>query len=159
MSEIYCLYKDRKYSAEVKKDKVEITSNQQYEGFVEYVDVVGRVHNDLFIRTLDVDEVDIIYKEDVFIKYKNVYFQLFADKIFKEDVMDNSYMIWTASEQLAHDYDFEKKEQFVFIKYISREEIETVKIVKKPVLDFKDTEQSEEFLEGEVLDNWLSEFI
>ena len=159
MSEIYCLYKNKRYLAEMKKNKVEISSNCKYRGFVEYVDVLGRVHNDLFIRMLDMDEVDIIYKEDVFIKYKDVYFQLFADKIFKQDVLDDSYMIWTSSEQLAHDYVFEKKEQFVFIKFITREEIEAVKIVKKPILDFKDQETSEEILEGDTLDKWLSELL
>ena len=89
----------------------------------------------------------------------NIYFQLFADKVFKEDVLDNSYMIWTNSEQLAQEYIFEKKEQFVYIKCITREEIEAVKIVKKPVLDFENIEQSEEILEGDTLDNWLAELI
>ena len=56
-------------------------------------------------------------------------------------------MIWTNSEQLAQEYIFEKKEQFVFIKYITRKEIGAVKIVKTPVLDFKDIEQSEEIIE------------
>ncbi|WP_455717618.1 hypothetical protein [Anaerosporobacter sp.] len=108
---------------------------------------------------LDIDEVDIIYKEDVLIKYENEYFQLFADKILKNAVLDNSYMIWTNSEQLAKEYMFEKKEQFVFIKYITREEIQTVKIIKKPILDFKDKEPSEENLEGDDLDKWLSELL
>lgn len=159
MSELYCIYKNKKYQAEKKKGVVEITSVVPYEGFEQYVDVIGKIHNDLFIKRLNIDEVDIIYNEDMLIKYKGKYFQLFADKIFKEDVLDNSYMIWTASEQLAQEYIFEKKEQFVFIKYITREEIEAIKIVKKPVLDFKDIEQSEEILEGDTLDNWLSELI
>lgn len=103
--------------------------------------------------------MDYIYKEEILIKYLGYYFQLFADKIFKNDVLDNSYMIWTDSEQLAKEYVFEKKEQFVFIKYITREEIEAVKIVKKPVLDFKHIEQSEEILKGDTLDSWLSELI
>ena len=86
-------------------------------------------------------------------------FQLFEDKITRNAVQENSYMIWTASEQLAYDYGFEKKEQFVFVKYITKEDIEAVKMVKKPILDFKDIEQSEEILEGNQLDNWLSKLI
>ena len=74
-------------------------------------------------------------------------------------VLADSYMIWTNSEQLAQEYIFEKKEQFVFIKYITRKEIGAVKIVKTPVLDFKDIEQSEEIIEGDALDSWLSELI
>ena len=109
--------------------------------------------------TNQANEVDIIYNEDVFIKYKDKYFQLFADEISKTAVLDDSYMIWTSSEQLAQEYAFEKKEQFVFIKYITRKEIGAVKIMKTPVLDFKDIEQSEEIIEGDALDSWLSELI
>ena len=43
--------------------------------------------------------------------------------------------------------------------HITKEDIEAVKIVKKPILDFKDIEQSEEILEGNQLDNWLSKLI
>ena len=129
------------------------------DGFINYIDILGNEHSDLYMKSVKANEVDVIYNEDMLIKYKGEYFQLFADKIFKEDVLDNSYMIWTASEQLAHEHNFEKQEQFVFIKYITREEIEAVKIVKKPVLDFKNIEQSEEILEGDALDNWLSELI
>lgn len=159
MSEIYCLYKEKKYEAEIKKNKIEITSNCKDEGFVEYVDVLGRAHNDLFVKMLDIDAVDIIYKEDVYIKHKEEYFQLFADKIIKSAVLENSYMIWTSSEQLAHEYVFQKKEQFVFIKFITREEIEAIKIVKRPILDFEDKETVEEVLEGDALDKWLAELL
>ena len=93
------------------------------------------------------------------IKYKDKYFQLFADKVSRNAVLADSYMIWTNSEQLAQEYIFEKKEQFVFIKYITRKEIGAVKIMKTPVLDFKDIEQSEEIIEGDALDSWLSELI
>ena len=159
MSETYCIYRNERYLAEVKNNKIEITSKHHCEGFVEYVDVIGRTHDDLFIRRLDIGEVDVIYKEDVFIKYQDEYFELFADKIFKNDVLDNSYMIWTNSEQLAQNYVFKKKEQFVFIKYITREDIESIKIVKKPILDFKNIEPSEEILVGDALYNCLSVLI
>lgn len=45
----------------------------------------------------------------------------------------------------------------LYTKYITREEIEAVKIVKKPTIDFKDIQPSEKILEGDALDNWLSE--
>ena len=111
------------------------------------------------MKIVDSDEVDVIYSEDVFIKYKDKYFRLFAGEISKNAVLDDSYMIWTDSEQLAQEYIFEKKEQFVFIKHIRRKEIEALKIVKTQVLDFKDIEQSVENFEGDALDNWLSELI
>ena len=145
--------------AEVCNNIVEITSKYYVEGFEKYVDVIGRVHDDIFVKKVSIDDVKLLYKEHTYIRYKNEWFQLFADKISRNAVLDDSYMIWTNSEQLAQEYIFEKKEQFVFIKYITRKEIEAVKIVKKPILDFKDIEQSEEILVGDSLNNWLSEII
>lgn len=159
MGDIYCEYSGLKYKIKKKNDKYIITSRVRKEGFTNYIDVLGNEHFDLYMKIVKANEVDVIYNEDVFIKYKDTYFQLFAGKISRNAVLDNLYMIWTNSEQLAQEYIFEKKEQFVYIKYITREEIDAVKIVKKPILDFKDIEQSEEILEGDALDNWLSELI
>lgn len=159
MSDMYCEYTGLKYKIKKRNCEYIITSKVRKEGFTNYIDVLGNEHSELYMKIVNANEVDVIYKEDVFIKYKDKYFQLFADKISRNAVLDDSYMIWTNSEQLAEEYIFEKKEQFVFIKYITRKEIEAVKIVKTPVLDFKDIEQSEEILEGDVLDSWLSELI
>mgnify|MGYP004543438269 FL=1 len=159
MSDMYCEYNGLKYKIKKKNDKYIITSRVRKEGFVNYIDVLGNEHSELYMKIVKATEVDIIYNEDVFIKYKDRYFQLFAGKISRNAVLADSYMIWTSSEQLAQEYIFEKKEQFVFIKYITRKEIEAVKIVKKPILDFKNIEQSEEILEGESLDNWLTELV
>ena len=159
MSDMYCEYRELRYKIKKRNGEYIITSRLRREGFVNYIDVLGNEHSDLYMKSVKANELDVIYNEDVFIKYKDTYFQLFADKISRNAVSYNSYMIWTDSEQLAQEYIFEKKEQFVFVKYISREEIEAVKIVKKPVLDFKDKGQSEEILEGDTLDKWLSELI
>lgn len=156
---MYCEYSGLKYKIKKRNCEYIITSKVRKEGFTNYIDVLGNEHSELYMKIVKANEVDVIYSEDVFIKYKDKYFQLFADKISRNAVLDDSYMIWTNSEQLAEEYIFEKKEQFVFIKYITRKEIEAVKIVKTPVLDFKDIKQSEEILKGDVLDSWLSELI
>ena len=153
------LYNGKKYKIKKKNDKYIITSRVRKEDFINYIDVLGNEHSELFMKIVNANEVDIIYNEDILIKYKDKYFHLFADKVSRNAVLADSYMIWTNSEQLAQEYIFEKKEQFVFIKYITRKEIGAVKIVKTPVLDFKDIEQSEEIIEGDALDSWLSELI
>lgn len=159
MSDRYCVYNGKKYKIKKKNDKYIITSRVRKEDFINYIDVLGNEHSELFMKIVNANEVDIIYNEDILIKYKDKYFHLFADKVSRNAVLADSYMIWTNSEQLAQEYIFEKKEQFVFIKYITRKEIGAVKIVKTPVLDFKDIEQSEEIIEGDALDSWLFELI
>ena len=156
---MYCEYRGLKYKIKKKNDKYIIISRVKKEGFTNYIDVLGNEHSELYMKGVKANEVDVIYDEDVFMKYKDKYFRLFADKISRKVVLADSYMIWTDSEQVAQEYAFEKKEQFVFIKYITRKEIEAVKIVKKPMLDFRNNEQSEEILEGKSLERWFSELI
>ena len=114
---MYCEYRGARYKIKKRKGEYIVTSRQRKEGFINYIDVLGNEHSDLYMKNVKVNDVDVIYTEDVFVKYKTVNFQLFEDKITRNAVQENSYMIWTASEQLAYDYGFEKKEQYVFVKY------------------------------------------
>jgi hypothetical protein len=66
-------------------------------------------------------------------------------------------MIWTNSEQQSKEYNFEKQEQFVFTKKITRDEIEAIKIVRTPILIFENMGQSEILLEEDDLNNFLDE--
>lgn len=159
MSELYCVYKNERYKAEVHGNMVEVTSTSQHEGFKNYIDVIGRIHDDLFVKNLGLDEVDLLYKEEVFIRYKGIYFETYSGKILPSHIRNNTYIIFTNSDQLAREYVFEKKEQFVYIKDITREDIEIIKIVKRPVLKFKNLEAREEILEGNALDKWLKELV
>lgn len=159
MSDMYCEYCGLKYKIKKRNGEYIITSKERKEGFTNYIDVLGNEHSELYMKIVNTNEVGIIYNEDISIKYVDKYFQLFSGKISRNAVLDDSYMIWTDSEQLAQEYIFEKKEQFVFIKYITRKEIEAIKIIKTPILEFKDIELSEDILEGDALDIWLSELI
>lgn len=159
MSELYCIYDNNKYPAEICNNMVEITSKYYVEGFERYVDIMGRVHDDIFVKKVSIDDVKLFYKEHTYIKYKNEWFQLFADKILKSAVIDNEFMIWTDSEQLACEYEFEKKEQFVFVKNITREEIQSIKIVRVPVLSFKNEEVLETVFEGKRVIDYLNIFV
>ena len=160
MSDRYCVYNGKKYKIKKKNDKYIITSRVRKEDFINYIDVLGNEHSELFMKIVNANEVDIIYNEDILIKYKDKYFHLFADKVSRNAVLADSYMIWTNSEQLAQEYIFEKKEQFVFIKYITRKEIGASKNSRKlQYWILKYIEQSEEIIEGDALDSWLSELI
>lgn len=101
MSDMYCVYNGKKYKIKKKNDKYIITSRVRKEDFINYIDVLGNEHSELFMKIVNANEVDIIYNEDILIKYKDKYFHLFADKVSRNSVLADSYMIWTNSEQLA----------------------------------------------------------
>jgi hypothetical protein len=156
MSEMFCEYQGLTCKIKERDGAYLITSREKREGYTNYIDVLGNEHSDIFMKRVNVNEVDIIYYEKVFIKYKGIYFDLFASKIFRDDVSDDSYMLFTESEQLAKKYDFKKEEQFVFSKYIRKEQIESIKIVQKPIKAFEERGIKEIIIPKEEIDEWLS---
>ena len=84
---MYCEYRGLKYKIKKKNDKYIIISRVKKEGFTNYIDVLGNEHSELYMKGVKANEVDVIYDEDVFMKYKDKYFRLFADKISRKVVL------------------------------------------------------------------------
>lgn len=155
MSDMFCEYKGLRYKVKKRNGEFLITSRIKRDDFINYIDVLGNEHKDYYMKTVNLDEIDLLYNQDMYIKYKDVFFQLFSNKISRSAVLDNSFMIWTNSEEMAYKYEFEKKEQFVFIKYITRDEIQAIKVVRIPVLTFKEIGTSEVLLQGNDVTDFL----
>ena len=66
---MYCVYNGKKYKIKKKNDKYIITSRVRKEDFINYIDVLGNEHSELFMKIVNANEVDIIYNEDILIKY------------------------------------------------------------------------------------------
>ena len=117
--------------------------------------MLGQEHNDLFMKDLDLGEVEVVYKENIEICYNGIYFQLFTSSIKLENIKDNRFTIFTDSEKLAQEYAFEKKEQFVFVKDITREQIEKIKIIQNPIKGFETHGINEIIFGKEDIEKWL----
>ncbi len=152
---MYCNYKNKKYKAKIQDKKLLIISKIKEEGFNNYIDVLGREHNDLFMKEVDFSEAEIVYEENIEIKFKGIYFQVFPSVIRRTDIEDNRFTLFTSSEELAKEYGFEKKEQFVFEKDISKEQIEMIKIIQNPIKEFERSEIKEIVIEKSDIDKWL----
>ena len=152
---MYCIYKNRKYKAKIRNKMILITSKIKQDDFNNYIDVLGKEHSDLFMKEVDFKEVEVIYIEEIEICFKGIYFQLFPSAITQENVAKDRFILFTSSEKLAKEYKFEKKEQFVFTKNISKEQIEMIKIIQKPIKEFEDYGIKEIIIEKQDIDEWL----
>ncbi|MGO5073032.1 hypothetical protein ACTQ4K_03595 [Clostridium sporogenes] len=61
---IYAVYNNKVYLANVRKSKVRLKTRVAELGFNELVDLPGNIHKDIFIKEVDIDNVDIIYEVD-----------------------------------------------------------------------------------------------
>ena len=71
MSNMYCMYSGLKCKIKKRNCQYIITSRVKKDGFTNYIDVLGNEHSELYMKIVNSDEVDVIYSEDVFIKYKD----------------------------------------------------------------------------------------
>lgn len=129
MSLLYCLYNNKKYKAKYQNGVVKITTDVKEQGFTNYIDVLGREHYDLFVKEFSLQDVD---------------------------VENGKFVIFTDSAKTAQLYAFEKKEQFVFLKQISTDEIESIKIIQKPIKEFADSICENIIIEKEGVSEWLA---
>ena len=79
------------------------------------------------------------------------YYPNILEEVYDWEREDAEVLIWNTFH--------EKKEQFVFIKNITREEIQSLKIVRVPVLSLKNEEVSETVLEGKKVIDYLNTFV
>ena len=76
MSDRYCVYNGKKYKIKKKNDKYIITSRVRKEDFINYIDVLGNEHSELFMKIVNANEVDIIYNEDILKISTFIYLQI-----------------------------------------------------------------------------------
>lgn len=81
---------------------------------------------------------------------------MLSSGITQSNIENGQFTLFTDSEELAREYKFEKKEQFVFTKDISKEQIEIIRIVQKPIKEFETYGTKEIVIEREHIDEWLS---
>lgn len=156
---MYCIYQGEKYKVDSYFNKMEnksiyyFKSKNKYDGFVEYKDQFGTVPG-LYIKPIEKEDVDIIYEEEVQFKYRGMFFESFSIIIPIESIEEDHFMIVTDSYEIAHEFDFVKEEQFLFVKHIARAEIEAVKIQEIPIEFYrqKGMECKETIYEGDEID-------
>lgn len=156
MSTTFCVYRGKIYHADEEENMIEMTSNIQVDGFEPYIDIVGNMHSDFFVKTVSSEDIDLLFSEEYFIKYCGEYFEPFAGCITGLELEDNSVLLFTPSEQLAKKFDFTKDEQFVFKKVVSLDDVEEIKIVKKPILMFSNEKTTEEIIKKADIRSWLA---
>lgn len=74
-------------------------------------------------------------------------FQLFSNKITRCYIENNEVCLYTNSEVIANRFDFIKKEQFIFTKNVTLNDIEYFKIIRVSILMFKENQVSETIVE------------
>ncbi|WP_373712383.1 hypothetical protein [Streptococcus sp.] len=157
------IFKGNLFRASRYQGKIRIGSNKKLEGFEEYVDVLGNLHKDHFVRLLDESELDYLYELSYELKYQGRWFHLFT-ALNSRTIFEDYYEIIlsfldTEEKKLAEELDFERTDKFYYTKRIYRKDIEALKVIEIPQGIFSSQGKKEILLQGEAIDTYLSEIV
>ena len=154
---IYAIYKNKVYLANVRDLKVRLKTRMIEPGFNELVDLAGNIHKDIFIKEVDINNVDVIYEVDYRVLYKGNEYKCL--KVSKNNLDINYITIYTSDSDIAQKYGFIKKEQFIFDKNVFLDEIDALIEIKKPILKFSNLKEQKIIIKQEDIKDYLSKII
>lgn len=155
------IFKGNLFQASRYQGKIRIGSDKKLEGFEEYVDILGNLHHDHFVRSLSENELDYLYELSYELKYKGRWFHLFT-ALNPQTIFEDYYEVILSfldveEKKLAEELDFERTDKFYYTKRIYRKDIEALKIIESPQGIFSSQGKKVRILEGEAIDAYLSE--
>ena len=154
---IYAIYRNKVYLANVRGAKVRLKTRILEQGFSELIDLAGNVHKDIFIKEVDINEVDNLYEMNYRVLYKGNEYKCL--KVNSETLDINYITIYTSDSDIAHKYGFVKKEQFIFDKDVSLDEIDALIEIKKSILNFSNLGEEKIKIEQKDIRDYLLNII
>ena len=155
---MYAIYKQKKYGVSVGLDnQVTLHSRIKEEGFDNFVTPWGEVMDDFFSKTVNMNELDYLYRTEYEIKYKGYFFDVMS--AMKRKLIDKDLFVLNAGieeYELIEKLGFEVYDKGQWWKKIGRKDIEALKIIEKPLGIFKDQGLKVKILEGKAIDEFLA---
>ena len=155
---MHAIYKQKKYGASVGLDnQVTLHSRIKEEGFDNFVTPWGEVMDDFFSKTVNMNELDYLYRIEYEIQYKGHFFDVMS--VMKRITIDEDWFVIRAGiekYELIEKLGFERYDKATWRKEIKRKDIEALKIIDKPLGIFKDQGLKIKILEGADIDDFLA---
>lgn len=151
------IYKGKKYRVAKISTFYRVISREKEEGFEEYIDIVGEKRPDIFVKDVDIHELDYLYEVKYEFLYRGHYFKALSTMIRK--LIDKDYFEIAAGIEkydLIEKLGFKRLDESTWWKDIRRKDIEAIKIIEEPEGIFKEQGLKIKILEGKAIDDFLA---
>ena len=151
------IYKGKKYRVVKDSTYIWLVSQEKEEGFEEYIDIFGEKSPDIFVKDVDIHELDYLYEIWYEIQYKGHFFH--AMSAMKRINIDEDWFAIRAGiekYELIERLGFKVYDKGEWWKEIGRKDIEALKIIEEPLKIFKDQGLKIKILEGKDIDDFLA---
>lgn len=96
---MYAVYKNKIYLANIRQSKVRLKTRFLEPGFSELVDLAGNIHKDIFIKEVDMNDVEIIYEIEYRVVYRGSEYKCL--KVNSQTLDINYITIYTSEYDIA----------------------------------------------------------
>ena len=154
---MYGIYKGKKYRVAKISTFYRVISGEKEEGFEEYIDILGEKRPDIFVKDVDIHELDYLYEIEYEIQYKGHFFDVMS--FVNRKLIDKDLFVLNAGIEkypLIEKLGFEVYDKGQWWKKIGRKDIEALKIIEKPLGIFKDQGLKVKILKGKDIDEFLA---
>ena len=151
------IYKGKKYRVAKISTFYRVISREKEEGFEEYIDIFGEKSPDIFVKDVDIHELDYLYEIWYEIQYKGHFFDVMS--FVNRKLIDKDLFVLNAGIEkypLIEKLGFEVYDKGQWWKEIGRKDIEALKIIEEPLKIFKDQGLKIKILEGKGIDDFLA---
>ena len=154
---MYGIYKGKKYRVAKISTFYRVISREKEEGFEEYIDIVGQKRPDIFVKDVDIHELEYLYEIVYEIQYKGHFFDVMST-MKRMNIDEDWFAIRAGIEkyELIEKLGFERYDKATWWKEIGRKDIEALKIIEEPLGIFKEQSLKIKILEGKDIDDFLA---
>lgn len=161
---MYAIFNGEKFDVTHEGNNIyTLISNVQYDGFARYINILGQVAENTYIKEVEDGDLDYLYELSYELKYKDRWFHLFTalnTRTITEDYYEIILDFLDSEEkQLAEELEFERTDKFYYTKRIYRKAIEALKVIEIPQGIFSSQGKKETILQGEAIDTYLTEVV
>ena len=151
------IYKGKKYRVAKISTFYRVISSEKEEGFEEYIDILGEKSPDIFVKDVDIHELDYLYRIVYEIQYKGHFFDVMS-AMKRINIDEDWFAIRAGIEkyELIEKLGFKVYDKGEWWKEIGRKDIEALKIIEEPLKIFKDQGLKIKILEGKDIDDFLA---
>ncbi len=151
------IYKGKKYRVAKISTFYRVISSEKEEGFEEYIDILGEKSPDIFVKDVDIHELDYLYRIVYEIQYKGHFFDVMS-AMKRINIDEDWFAIRAGIEkyELIEKLGFKVYDKATWWKEFGRKDIEALKIIEEPLGIFKEQGLKAKILEGKDIDDFLA---
>ena len=158
---MYAIFNGKKFDVTYEGNNIyTLISNVQYDGFAQYINILGQVAENTYIKEVENVELDFLYELSYELKYQGLWFYLTSslntNTISKELFVIGLDYFGSEAIELAEELGFERPDKFYFTKKIYRKDIEALKVIESPQGIFSSQGKKETILEGQAIDDYFA---